>query len=327
MTGLVFGRVTKPPIIEAIVPKPYDGAGFTRVVPRRNRLVGSCLHSWYGNAWTTPRWKSIYSLFATGGERQFDALVDFSVQKDGTIVMLNDPFGTRSPWANGGSNGLEGDGPAFVRALGVGAINDRLLSIEREGAGEPMPPVQLEAVAHTIAWLHDLDLPGMRVPWDAFPLNPKVNLVTQMQHYEFATKGCPFPGVIAQTDAYQDRARSIMKAAQTAVAVPAPTPPPAPVTNPGHTIYPAGMDEQKARAAFGTGRRINPDGTTHIFGFDPKGLISNAWLAEGAKRGAFPAVRTWYVLGEGTERRDLVTFADGWELFSDAAVRSSWRWL
>jgi hypothetical protein len=52
------------------------------------------------------------------------------------------------------------------------------------------------------------------VPWSDFPVNPATGVVTQMQHFEFAIKACPFPIVRGLTDEYQERVRTIMRAAQ-----------------------------------------------------------------------------------------------------------------
>jgi len=62
-------------------------------------------------------------------------------QWDGVILRWNDPRGRRSAWANGGSDGLEGDGPLFVRTRGVNAINRDLVSIERSDGANPATPV------------------------------------------------------------------------------------------------------------------------------------------------------------------------------------------
>lgn len=50
----------------------------------------------------------------------------------------------RSGWANGGSDGLEGDGPLFVRTLGVSAINRDLVSIERSDGGDTSTPISVK---------------------------------------------------------------------------------------------------------------------------------------------------------------------------------------
>jgi hypothetical protein len=141
---------------------------------------------------------------------------------DGAIWRWNDPTGRRSGWANGGSDGLEGDGPAFVQKLGVNAINRDLVSIERSDGGDintSMSPKQFEAICQLTAYWFD----QAQVPHDAFPVNPKVGVVTHMLHKEFATKDCPFPPVYNRITEIQDRVRAILKQYQETAGAPAPT--------------------------------------------------------------------------------------------------------
>jgi hypothetical protein len=138
-----------PSMIQAIVTKPYDGAGYDSCKPRV--CVGLCIHCWDGHLpGSTEAAKIDYArkFFSTGGQRQYDALVDFVITKDGTIGMLNDPFGTRRPWANGWGDegpGLEGDGVAFVDKFGAYGTNFNLASCEHEATcGEELTPAQFE---------------------------------------------------------------------------------------------------------------------------------------------------------------------------------------
>lgn len=205
-----FGRVPHPPYDRLIATKRGPGNGFSAVSSRE--IVGTCVHRTWG--YGTGEWYQAF--FSIGGERHDDALVDYYVDRRGRIAMLNDPRGTRAPWANGDANGLEGDGPAYVAKLGVSAINARLVSIETEGKTEPLTPECLASLAALIAYWHD----QARVPWDRFPYNPTTDCVTQMQHWEFSSahkkgSGCPFAGVQAQTDEYQAATKEIMRRYQT----------------------------------------------------------------------------------------------------------------
>jgi N-acetylmuramoyl-L-alanine amidase len=337
VADLVFGKAPHPEFVDGIVQKQWEGAGFLRVPPRGTGLIGTCVHSWGGGAWTTPAWKSIFDLFSPGGERHHDALVDYSVQKDGSIVRLNDPRGTRSPHANGGSDGLEGDGPAFVRKLGGAAINSRLVSIEREGGSEPMTPAQLESLAALIAYWHD----QARVPWDTFPLHPALGIVTQMQHWEFSGQhrqgtGCPFAGVQGQTDAYQDRARAIMRKFQTQTDQPDRVPPPEPVDNPGHDWWPKGYTVEALKARFGGVTRIKVAGLTATtdgpHAFDRNGALSNAWVKRGGDArltvAELPRPVRWLALSHTDPdviTYDRVEWDNGW-LLERNGVRATWVW-
>lgn len=315
MPELVYGLVPHPKYIKRIVPKPYENAGFDRVKARK--IVGTCEHRTYGLGTV----EGIYRLFATGGERQYDALTDYVIGLDGTIMMLNEPTGTRSPWANGGSDGLEGDGPLFVRTFGVSGINGNLVSIENIGMPEtPFEDEQFESCAQLMAHWHD----KARIPWDKFPLNPAYGCVTDLQHFEFATKDCPFGAFKAKTVALQDRVRAIMKKAQSGAANPT-EPAPGPVT-PDHAKYPKGMNKEKATKYFGTLTRHNLDGTTSTTGFNEKGVIQNAWLERGGKENVYPEADDWYVVQSSGGRRQLITFKNGWAMMK-GNDREAFKWI
>lgn len=327
---LVFGRVPHPPFEKAIVPKPAaDGAGFTLLA--RNRVpVGVCSHrTWgMGDVW------GIYRLFATGGERQWDALTDYVVGLDGRILMLNDPRGKRMPWANGGSDGLEGDGVGYVRTFGVQAINERLVSIENIGLPEtPFDGAQFEASAKLVAYWHD----QARMPWDRFPFHPTHGTVTDLQHYEFAVKDCPFKAFRDRTEAFQNRVRAILKQYQTtATQDTGSEPAPGPVDNPANAAWPNGWTTAQLAARFGQLQRIDQAGTVTTHAFNAKGPISNAWVARGVKQGItevskLPRPARWMQVTTDTGTTDVIIF-DGagekdWIAFNPVAASSATlRW-
>ena len=219
---ITFGRVPQPSMITAIVDKAYDGAGYDSCKPRV--CVGAVIHIWDGYLLGSTEAEKIdyaHDFFSIGGERHDNALVDFVVTKGGTIGYLNDPFGTRRPWANGWGDegpGLEGDGIAFVQKFGAYGTNFNLASIEHEArCGEALTPAQFEASARLQAWLFD----HAKVAWNTFPLNTIYGVVTSLWHSEFAKKDCPCQAVRNQTAALHARIVEILKQYQEAPEFPA----------------------------------------------------------------------------------------------------------
>lgn len=312
--SITFGRVKKPNILTMICDKPAtDGAGFT-LLSRPRVIVGSCEHITDGRE--SLEWYQ--KFFSTGGQRAWDALVDFLVDTDGRIGMFNDPWGVREPWANGGSDGLEGDGPAFVQKFGVFGINANLASIEHVGLPEDVwPQVQWDAAVQLTAWLFD----RAKVRWDSYPVNQNYGVVTHMLHFEFATKPCPGKYLRENIVRYQDDVHQIMKAAQGTTDEPMPKPPTG-------VNYPAGMDLKKAKQYFGKMRDHKADGTVVERGFNEKGAISLAWLERGGKENAYPEARDKWTVSNGTDKEvlELVTFGNGWLLIR-RADRAGWTWV
>lgn len=314
--ALTFGNVKHPPFEKKIVDKPWEGAGFDRVAPRK--IVGGCDHQWWGYG---DRY-SLVHLFGAGGVRQADALTDYSLTFEGELVMLNDPLGTRSPWANGPANDLDGDGALFVRTLGIAAVNSRLFSLESEGKGEKMTAAMLGVASSLYAYWFD----QAKVPYTEYPFNPNVGCVTHLQHWEFGPKDCPFQGIRSQTDLFQDMIRGKLKAGQTGESVD-PIPPVNP-PEPDHDWLPDGMTEAIVRSLFGQGFKHNADGSRVTVEFDPKGVVSNAWLARGAKTGVYPAFDDWWAIPTSDGGvRNLVSFVNGWLLIGTGNDRSSWTWM
>lgn len=350
--SLTFGRVTHPPFVDRLIPDT-DTRAWDDLGPRRP--VGVCQHSMVGSLWGTDGWfrrgaaSSGLTDYGVGGVTDGPAL-------DGVIFRWNDPRGraatvyrtgksyvpagttgataelvspNRAGWANGGSDGLEGDGPLFVRTFGVAAINRDLVSIERSDGGStstPMSTKQVESICALSAYWFD----QAKVPWDRFPLNPAVGVVTHLLHFEFATKSCPHAPVTDRIDELQARIRQILKAGQSQSPAPSPLPPAVPV-RPDHAAWPAGYTLSTLRERFGALTRHNEDGRTGRFAFDPSGVISNAWVARGAAEGRaaerLPGALHWWVLrADSDQAYDLVTFDGRWTLFRpDRHV--AWRWI
>lgn len=331
MADLVFGRVPHPPFVDLIVSNSY----WQDLGPRR--ALGVCQHSMVGTL------SGSYNYIKPGGGGR--ALWDYSVggstdgANDGVIWRHNDPKGRRAGWANGGSDGLEGDGPLFVRTLGIDAINRDLVSIERSDGGnyqsQPMSPKQFESIAQLTAYWFD----QARVPWDRFPFNPNVGCVTHMIHKEFATKDCPFPPVYNEITRLQDRVRAILKAAQTAAVDDGTELPPEQPIEQDHDRYPNGWKPADLKDQWGVLPRINPGGSVTSLHFavtkNPIAAIANAWVHRGAADGItnvkdLPKPQLWQVNAiDDDTKSDLITFEggrDAWQLWRPNKW-VPWTWI
>jgi hypothetical protein len=313
---VVFGRVPHPPFQDRII---QNNTAWDDLGPRK--IVGSCRHSMVGSLSGT----DIYFR----GEARNKALTDYGIggatdgTLDGVIYRWNDPRGRRAPWANGPTNGLEGDGPAFVRVYGVVGVNRDLVSIERSDGGDintPMSEKQFESMAQLTAYWAD----QAEIPWYDFPINPKSGVVTDMEHWEFSTKDCPFAPVRSQTTRLQNRIRAILKQWQVGLTPVDPRPeepPPVPVEP--ATGYPVGMDEKLARDLFGFFTK--QDGTKVGFDPSPKGVVSATWLSRGDSENTFPEADRWI---EESDGRRIFTFKNGWVLVNDPKrEKADWYWL
>lgn len=337
-----FGNIPHPTVIDRLIPdlqnRAWDDLG-------ARKLVGVCQHSMLGSLWGTDEY------FRRGSASR--ALTDYGIggstdgpQWDGVILRWNDPQGkaasvkidgvarpvsaNRAPWANGGSDGLDGDGPAFVRRLGVAAINRDLVSIERSDGGNELTPMsnrQFEAICALTAHWFD----AVKVPWNQFPFNPNLGIVTHLLHSEFSTKSCPFAPVSGRIAEIQQRIRQILKAGQELTTPVTATTTPPQGERPDAPWWPQGYDVAILRERFGVLERRESGGTITPASFDERGVISNAWIARGVqeKRRAaqLPRALHWWVLESDDEQRhDLVTFDERWILFRpDPAV--AWTWL
>jgi hypothetical protein len=315
-TQPVFGRAQHPPVVRSIANKS-GGSGFDVVPPRK--IVGACTHEWMG-AMNADQVKRFFSC--PGGERCGNALVDYTVMKDGTLIMLNDPRGTRSPWASGGGvgspGGLEGDGPAFVSRFGVNQINAGLVSVEvMKQDGEAYTDAQIDKLGQLYAYWHDQD--GQL--WSEHPYTTKYGLVTSFLHYEFGTTSCG-KGELDDLSRVQAKTKGYMKAAQLG-GNPAPVPPEVPDLPP--PTIPGGLTLAEATARFGTVTKHLPDGATTTGGFDPNGIISLAWAQRSAQEQTWPKIEDWYVLDDSGDPLDVVTFSNNWRLMR-VAERAGFQW-
>lgn len=275
--AITYGNVKHPPFEDRLIPSSENGAWDDL---GQRKALGVCQHSMVGTLTGTDKWfrfNPVTGRWPTG-------LTDYGIggstdgSLDGVIYRWNDPLGRRAGWANGGSDGLEGDGPAFVRTLGVNAINRDLVSIERSDGGNinnPMSPKQFEGICQLTAYWFD----QAKVPYTSFPTNPAVGIVTHMIHKEFATKDCPFPSVYNKITEIQDRVRVILKAAQE-TATPTPVP-----------EWPNGWTTAQLTKQFGKVTEIQVDPKTNVVtsaifrGFSKTGVLSNMWVSRAIAEG------------------------------------------
>lgn len=311
-----------PPMVRLIVQKPAEGAGFDRVASRKNRIRGFSTHITDGTG--SIEW--LASFFSTGGERAWDALTDTCIGRDGRIGLLNDwrddkNGGTRAGWANGGVDGLEGDGTAFYRAFPD--INSCLVSCEHVArSGEAWTDAMLESTIE----LRTAIAQELKCPWDAYPYHPAYGGVSiEQQHRNFATKSCPANPYINQYDAVVKReVKAKLKAWQGGEATgPAPTPEPVWFTRFGFSL-------EDIESFFGTITRHNQDGTTDELAFNPEGALSLLWLNRCDKEGKFPeAERIWYSDAKFVDGQEMwASWVGGWMAYLPLVdSRASWQWL
>lgn len=330
MSGtVVFGRVKHPPFVDKYIPNSQNGAWDDL---GQRKALGVCQHSMVGTLNGTDGW------FRRGDAST--SLTDYGIggstdgALDGVIFRWNDPRGRRSGWANGGSDGLEGDGTAYVRKLGIEAINRDLVSIERSDGGNintPMSDRQFAAICELTAYWFD----QAKVPWDQYPFNPNVGLVTHLLHKEFATKDCPFPPVYNRIQEIQNRVRSILKAAQVdGVIVPDELEPDEiPVPDTG---WPKGWTTEQLATRWGTIPRYEPAGGIGSFGFNENHSVINAWVARAAADPArthytdLPRPSSWHRMRvDETRVSDLILFVGeatrAWAFYRPS-VDSRWIW-
>lgn len=312
-----FRRVPHPPYVDLPVSKPNGGGyGYTQIARGSRRIIGVMNHETQGHG--TGQWyRNFFSC--PNGERCADALVDYLITRDGTIYRFNDPANDRSPWANGGSLGLEGDGPAFYAAFGASGINNRLISIEHEALyGEPWTDAQVKSSGLLNAYWHDQDGQG----WDAYPYVSKYGCVTSLAHFEIGTTSCGTNSLpsIARVQAV---ARGQMQKYQTGADKPAEPNPPSVPEQPSTPALPGGAVLADVVKAFGTLTKRTPDGKTKIAPFDPRGIISLSYThrcveAFGLDYDRWPAAEDWFALSDSGKALDIVTFSNEWQLIRTA---------
>lgn len=325
---VVTGNYPRPAYRKMTVTKPYEGAGYYPTTLPRN-IVGICNHVTDGKG--TLDWYQ--GFFSTGGQRAEDALVDFMIDRDGVIAEFNDAWGHRAGWANGGADGLEGGGPAFLSYFG-NAENFILASTEHIALGTEAtwPDAMIESSIKNDAWI--LDRAGMH--WDTLPIHPKYGISTCLHHGEFTGKGgntvyeCAGLWYRTHEDWYLQQVAAALKPYQSpGITVDVP-----PIVVAPEITYPKGMDLVKATKAFGKLRFHDVNGRIiKKGGFDEKGTISMLWLKHGGITGVFPQAQDFITVADNNEgpnrddiTRQIVTFENG-DCLVRRSTRSGWEWL
>lgn len=322
MPTITFGKVPKPPMKLAIVEKPaHTGSMYGYdYVPGGRKILGVVHHETMGRG-SGPWYQRFFSC--PNGERCRNALVDFLIDKAGVIWQLNDPFGVRAGWANGGGvgspGGLEGDGPAFYAKFGASGINNRLISIEYEKLShENFTDAQVQAGGALAAWIHDKD--GQR--WDEHPYTSKYGLVTSFLHFEFGTTNCG-KGELDDITRVQAATKGIMRKWQEGGSDDPVDPDVPPLPEPE---IPGGLTLEEAQRRFGTATRYKDGKVTTGLGFDPDGPISLAWAHRAAVEKTWPQIEAWYVVEDSGQALHVVTFANDWRLVL-VHERQGWQWM
>lgn len=230
---------------------------------------------------------------------------------------VTDPLGPHAPYASGPWTAPPGDGLALVHRLGEAAINRDGISIEVAGfEGNPVAEVAFERLARLVAFWAD----WAGIPHGDWPTNPATGLTFVYWHSEFnGAKRCPGDVVKRLTARLIRRVGEILQAAQTEVAAADPVPGPPPADPAAGLELPDGTTLANLTEWFGGAP--SPDGDRRLFGFDPAGPLSRAWLDRGRQSGVWPAL-------EAVERDAgalTFRFADGWTVRADGAVLTEIR--
>lgn len=303
-----FRRVPHPPFVDLPVSKPASGGyGYTRIPAGSRRIVGVMNHETQGRG--SGQWyRDFFSC--PNGARCSDALVDYLITRDGTIYRLNDPANDRSPWANGGPLGLDGDGPAFYARFGAAGVNNSLISIEYEKYDtEDFTDAQVRSGGLLNAYWHDQD----SQPWEDYPYVARYGCVTSLAHFEIGTTNCGM-GELDDIARVQAVARGEMKRWQTQADTPSEPLPPSVPTQPQVPNLPGGLTVEEATRRFGALTKHTPDGKKKTAPFDPRGVISLAWLHRCVEMSEWPQAEDWWALTDSEGDLDIVTFSNDWQL-------------
>lgn len=254
------------------------------------------------------------------GSQTLDAAVDYLLRPDvggltdgyidnhtGRLIFMNPMkhlfpelpawWEDRAGWANGPYKAAEAseDGRKFVAKygakLGANIINQDLESFEI--LGNYTSPLS-DAAKRTIVQIQANRAQRKKIPWNSYPINPATGLTEIYGHREFcgtAYKVCPGEVVWEFINGEGVRmTREVLKAAQLhgvsgddaseEVVGTTPTKP----ETPKHQA-PADLLAELFGGADG-------------FKYDPRGVISATWLAEGEKTGEFPRLVDTHVEGK-----------------------------
>jgi hypothetical protein len=277
---------------------------------------GKCVvwHRVYGSLWGTDGYFR--------GEASGKALTDYGVGvsatdgagQAGVILMWNDPFGRRAPWASGPVNNPIGDGAKFVNLFGVNAVNRDGVSIEISGtSGSTAVDAKARAsIVALTAYFADqygkvLAAKGKQFDWTTFPIIPSEDnrsfVCYHGEFYDGKRTSCPGPVVEGLTNTMLAEVKALLKQYQEADTVPdvptdpvyaTPKPPAAGDSIVNERIFLAHAQEYTLKA----------DVTPRIYadvGSDPTGPV----IAKGNK------VKTTHVVSDVGEDADLTAIIEG----------------
>lgn len=333
-TRIVFGRVPLPESLELhdIVSNGPNSA-FDYLGPRLD--LGTVKHRMIGTLAGT------HGYFQ--GEARARSLTDFGIggpwdgKLDGIAYQWIPSGLDIAPWASGPATDLEGDAIAFVQAFGPNGVNQHLRAIELSDGGDynnPYGPVdtkrQWDTDVELTAYLFD----RAEVPWDQFPFNPNVGLVTYLEHWEIGPKECPFPPVRNRVTEFQAAVRARIRMFQIGVGTvpdPIPAPTPIPVVRP----YSAELDQTFLKRQWGSILRVyadgrvarDEDGKKKYWRWNPKWMPCSAWINRAKQENVFPKPSDWVSVDSPKDNGpvSMITFDNGWILLHFDDVRG-WRW-
>lgn len=308
----IYRRVPHPPFIDLPVSKPAGGGvGYTQIPRGSRQIVGVMNHETQGRG--SGQWyRDFFSC--PDGQRCADALVDYFIDRQGIIFRFNDPANDRSPWANGGPLGLEGDGPAFYARFGAAGVNNSLISIEYEKLDEEdFTEAQVRSGGLLNAFWHDQD----QQDWESYPFVPRYGCVTSLAHFEIGTTNCG-RGELDDITRVQAVARGQMKKYQTLADRVVVSEPPDIPEQTAELVLPGGLSLVEATARFGNLIKHTVDGQTKPAPFDAQGPISLCWLRRCVDLGQWPRAEDWWALSDSGKTLDIVTFSNDWLLMRRA---------
>ena len=318
-----------PNMVDLIVAKPaHDQAGFDRLTyNRRPHIRGFCTHITDGPQSQTIEFFA--SFFGTGGARAWDALTDLVIGADGRIGLLNDwrfpdRGGTRAGWANGSTDGLEGDGIPFYRQFPL--INVVLVSCEHATkAGQAWTDA---TIASSIE-IRTAIAQELKCPAASYPYHPSYsNVRVEQEHRNFATKSGPAEPYIARpVRGIMNGVQRRLFASRGGAAERAAPPPPPPVVE---EYGPLKFDRAMVNRLWGVLQRHNANGTIDALPFDPKGPLSLLWLDRCSREGRWPESEELWVSDSAVAsgKEWYASWEGGWLAYLPLDnARAGWSWV